>query len=437
MVSWLPALIDLSMMLIISPQSTLEYPNEKSILNRFSAIALTLAVYLAGVIILEDVMSVIKLVSVTACIIMLLILLTPLGAAIMSELEYEEFMHKHVAKTVHSECIGASKEVFHENVPQEDDNAQDIHPFIQASQTHSPLFTRGGHNINLHPPSINPLSSENSLSEGTISILTKNGKNYAKLSDYRTGEAYTLQKALLSGHFWLLVVTTACGMGSGLTAINNISQLGLSLGYSQWNITTFVSLLSIWNFLGRFGAGFVSEQFLHSKGIPRPAFIAIALAIMCLGHLIIASAQPGALYIGLVVVGICYGSQWSLMPATTSEIFGLQHFGTLFNTIAIASPIGSYLLSVRLAGYIYDQEARKEHGDHVTVQLRSPLSELISPQEQSCHGAHCFRLTFIIMAIVCLFGCGIATILTARTKGFYKEIFEKLHEQRKERERDA
>ena len=70
--------------------------------------------------------------------------------------------------------------------------------------------------------------------------------------------------------------------------------------------------------------------------------------------MVIASGLPGALYAGSILVGICYGSQWSLMPTITSEIFGVGNMGSIFNTITIASPVGSYIFSVRVVGYIYD-----------------------------------------------------------------------------------
>ncbi|KAK1281795.1 hypothetical protein QJS10_CPB22g00365 [Acorus calamus] len=131
----------------------------------------------------------------------------------------------------------------------------------------------------------------------------------------------------------------ACGMGSGLATVNNISQIGGSLGYTSIETSTLVSLWSIWNFLGRFGGGYMSDYFLRSRGLTRPLFMSIALAY----H----EPRPcSALYIGSILVGICYGSQWSLMPIITSEIFGIRHMGTIFNTISIASPVGSYILSV-------------------------------------------------------------------------------------------
>lgn len=68
------------------------------------------------------------------------------------------------------------------------------------------------------------------------------------------------------------------------------------------------------------------------------------------GHLLFAAAVPGGLYVGSAVAGLTYGAQWALMAASASELFGLAHFGTLYNVLAMGSPAATYLLSARLAG---------------------------------------------------------------------------------------
>ncbi|XP_065006595.1 uncharacterized protein LOC135585707 isoform X2 [Musa acuminata AAA Group] len=219
------------------------------------------------------------------------------------------------------------------------------------------------------------------------------------------GENFSITQAMSTCDFWLLFSAMACGMGSGLATVNNISQIGGSLGYTSLETSTLVSLWSIWNFLGRFGSGYISDYFLRRKGWARPLFISLTLAVMSVGHAVIATGLPGSLYVGSVLVGICYGSQWSLMPSITSELFGLQHFGTIFNTIAIASPFGSYILSVRVVGYIYDMESSTSSSDI-----------------HDCIGRHCFMLSFLIMASVSLFGTVVALILFGRTRRFYEQV---------------
>lgn len=65
------------------------------------------------------------------------------------------------------------------------------------------------------------------------------------------GDDYTILQALVSVDMLLLFTTTVFGVGGTLTAIDNMGQIGESLGYPQRSVATFVSLISIWNYLGR------------------------------------------------------------------------------------------------------------------------------------------------------------------------------------------
>lgn len=240
------------------------------------------------------------------------------------------------------------------------------------------------------------------MPSGETSQLISKRYESDKCEESQIGREMNLLQAACTIDFWLLFIAMLSGMGSGLATINNISQIGQSLSYTTTEISTLVSLWSIWNFLGRLGAGYISDLFLYAKGWTRPFFMACTLATMTAGHVIIASGFTGNLYVGSVLVGIGYGSQWSLMPTITSDIFGVTSMGTIFNTIAIASPVGSSILSVLVVGYIYDKEA--------------------SGEGNSCFGSHCFMLSFFVLACVTLSGFVVALILFCRTRVFYGQI---------------
>ncbi|GAU22191.1 hypothetical protein TSUD_252190 [Trifolium subterraneum] len=243
-------------------------------------------------------------------------------------------------------------------------------------------------------------ASESFLAEGSNLIAREDSSSNQRTM--QQGENLNLFEAAKTVNFWILFVSMACGMGSGLATVNNMSQIGESLGYSTVETGSLVALYSIWNFLGRFGAGYVSDYFLHTRGWARPLFMVITLMIMSLGHVVIAYGLPGALYVGSILVGICYGSQWSLMPTITSEIFGVEHMGSIFNTISIASPAGSYIFSVRVVGYMYDKEASEEGN--------------------ICLGTHCFMFPFLIMASATILGSLTALCLFLRTRRFYEQV---------------
>ncbi|KAH9296776.1 hypothetical protein KI387_028458 [Taxus chinensis] len=105
------------------------------------------------------------------------------------------------------------------------------------------------------------------------------------------GQDHTVVQALLSLDFWILFLATTCGLGSTITAIDNMGQIGKSLQYPKESISTFVSLFSIWNFLGRVGSGSISEILVQKYSIPRPLLLILVLAIACVVHLLIAKIK--------------------------------------------------------------------------------------------------------------------------------------------------
>lgn len=236
------------------------------------------------------------------------------------------------------------------------------------------------------------------------------------------GEDYTILQALFSVDMLILLISTACGIGSNLTAIDNLGQIGESLGYPMKNVNSFVSLVSIWNYFGRIFAGLISEKLLVKYKFPRPLMTTLFLFLSCVGHLLIAFPVPGSVYVASVIIGFSFGAQFPLLNAIISEIFGLKHYATLFNVGQLASPVGSYLLNVRLTGVLYDHEALKD--------LSRKNLHRSSSGELTCIGTHCYRQSFIILAAAACFGALASFILVLRTREFYKgDIYKKFREE--------
>lgn len=75
------------------------------------------------------------------------------------------------------------------------------------------------------------------------------------------GEDFTLMEAFIKADFWLIFFSLLLGSGSGLTVIDNLAQISQSLGHDNTHV--FVSMISIWNFLGRIGGGYFSENIVR------------------------------------------------------------------------------------------------------------------------------------------------------------------------------
>ncbi|GAA0161907.1 hypothetical protein LIER_18115 [Lithospermum erythrorhizon] len=254
--------------------------------------------------------------------------------------------------------------------------------------------------------------------EGAVRVKRRRGPH--------RGEDFTLTQALIKADFWLIFFSLLLGSGSGLTVIDNLGQISQSLGYENTHV--FVSMISIWNFLGRVGGGYFSEIVVRDYAYPRFVTMAIAQAIMAVGHFLFAMDWPGTMYVGTLMVGLGYGAHWAIVPATASELFGLKKFGALYNFLTLANPAGSLVFSGVIASSIYDREAAKQaQGIHLNSQtLGSIMSNALSAEEAlKCDGAICFFLTFLILSGLCIIAAMLSMILVYRTKVVYANLYGK------------
>ncbi|KAL9249295.1 NUCLEAR FUSION DEFECTIVE 4-like protein [Drosera capensis] len=259
-------------------------------------------------------------------------------------------------------------------------------------------------------PLLSPSSSASnltSLQEGEdssdVDLLLAIGEGAVKKKRRpKRGEDFNFRQAIVKADFWLLWLVYFVGVGTGVTVLNNLAQIGIAQGVDD--TTILLSLFSFTNFLGRLSGGAVSEHFVRSRTIPRTVWMTVTQVIMIGVFLLYASALDGTLYAATALLGICYGVQFAIMIPTASELFGLKHFGVIYNFMLLGNPVGAIFFSAWLAGDVYDEEASKQGGT-------------------SCVGAACFRFTFLVLAGMCGLGTLLGIILTLRIRPVYQMLY--------------
>ncbi|CAN7051240.1 unnamed protein product [Brassica rapa subsp. trilocularis] len=372
LIAWLPAVVSLVFVYSIREKKVVRQRNEINVFYNFLYISIFLALFLMAMNIAEKQVHFTRAAYIASATICCVLLFVPLTVAVKQEIEVWNM--KKLAEEEPSE-VKIEK-------PQKED--------------------------------IDHLKEDGEKKEMKSCLLTV-------FDPPPRGEDYTILQALLSLDMIILFLATFCGLGSSLTALDNLGQIGESLGYPNHAVSSFVSLVSIWNYFGRVFSGFVSEYLLAKHKLPRPLMMTLVLLLSCAGHLLIAFPVPGSVYIASILMGFSFGAQLPLLFAIISELFGLKYFSTLFNCGQLASPLGSYILNVRVTGMLYDREAMKQ----LTARglTRKDVKDL------TCLGSQCYKLPFVILAAVTLFGALVSLGLAIRTRKFYKgDIYKKFRE---------
>ncbi|MED6204871.1 hypothetical protein PIB30_012918 [Stylosanthes scabra] len=387
-----PAMVGVGLMFVVRPiggrKQVRPSPSDDKNFTFIYGVCLLLAAYLMGVMVVQDLVSVSNTMVTVFTIILFLILLVPVAIPVSlafgtnQKASEEEAILLPVAQSS-SKAVQDYEEGLLSEVEEEKPKEVDSLPAQERRKCIVQLQLR----------------LVQAAADGAVRVKRRRGPH--------RGEDFTLRQALVKADFWLLFISMIMGSGSGLTVIDNLGQMSQSLGYGNAHI--FVSLVSIWNFLGRVGGGYISELVVRNHAYPRAAALAVFQLIMTFGHLFIGMGWPGSMYFSTLLIGLGYGAHWAIVPATASELFGLRNFGALYNFITLSNPMGTLVFSSFIASRIYDHEAEKQA-------LTDPLE---------CNGSICLFLTSVIMAGLCILGALLCMILVFRTKIVYANLYGK------------
>ncbi|KAA8548241.1 hypothetical protein F0562_004498 [Nyssa sinensis] len=405
-----PAMVIIALMFIVRPVGGHRQIRQSDNLS-FSfiySVCLLLAAYLMGIMLLEDLVdlshTVITIFTVILFILLIIPIVIPVSLSFSPEPRdpAEEALLTEPQKQDPGKSVHDVNDVIFSEMEDEKPKEVDLLPASERQKRIAHLQAK----------------LAQAAADGAVRVKRRRGPH--------RGEDFTLMQALIKADFWLIFFSLLLGSGSGLTVIDNLGQMSQSLGYDNTHI--FVSMISIWNFLGRIGGGYFSENIVRDHAYPRPVAMAVAQVIMAIGHFVFAMGWPGEMYIGTLLIGLGYGAHWAIVPAAASELFGLKKFGALYNFLTLANPAGSLVFSGLITSSIYDSEAEKQAHLHQHHQqnLGSNFSRILDADEPlKCEGAICFFLTSMIMSGFCIIAVVLSMILVYRTKIVYAHLYGK------------
>ncbi|KAG6634927.1 protein NUCLEAR FUSION DEFECTIVE 4-like isoform X1 [Carya illinoinensis] len=400
-----PSIVVLALMLILRPvggHKQVRPSDGRSFLFTYS-LCLILAVYLLGVLLLEDLIDLKQTVIVLLAVLLIILILLPVLIPVLmvffskSRPPAEESLLSETQKQESGNSEQDGNEVILSEVEDEKSPEVDLLPASERQKRIAHL----------------QLKLFQAAAEGAVRIKRRKGP--------RRGEDFTLLQALKKADFLLIFFSLVLASGTGLTVIDNLGQICQSLGYTDSSI--YVSMISIWNFLGRVGGGYFSELVVRKFAYPRPVTMAVAQVVMAIGLFYYTMGWPGQIYVVTVLIGLGYGAHWAIVPASASELFGLKSFGALYNFLTLASTAGSLIFSGVIASGIYDYYAEQQAAVSLQISAAMLAVPLQDDDSLTCEGSICYSITFGILSGLCIVATALSMIVVYRTKSVYTQLY--------------
>lgn len=170
------------------------------------------------------------------------------------------------------------------------------------------------------------------------------------------GNDFTWGEITRTPQFYLLWIIYLLASTAGLMLIAHLPSIAVA--QANWTTAGFmlVVILSIFNAVGRLGAGALSDK----VGRTRAMIIVFMLQAINMFLFMFYTSIP-TLVLGSAVAGLAYGAVFSLFPTTTADFFGMKNlgvnYGLIFTGWGTAGVVGPML-----GGMVADQTGSYSNG---------------------------------------------------------------------------
>lgn len=165
-----------------------------------------------------------------------------------------------------------------------------------------------------------------------------------------TGKDFKFSQMLKTSVFWLMWIHYILATSPGIMIIVHLNPIAVEYGgFSPINAAFLLSILSIFNLIGRFFLGPLSDKIGRLKTFTLiGSMVLISMILLYIAHYL-----NILFYVVPIIAGISYGGYLALSPSFTADVFGTKYYGVnygaMFTAWGIAGIFGPYL-----AGFLHD-----------------------------------------------------------------------------------
>ncbi|EOS21911.1 hypothetical protein C806_04052 [Lachnospiraceae bacterium 3-1] len=158
------------------------------------------------------------------------------------------------------------------------------------------------------------------------------------------------KEMLKTPNFYTMIVMLFFGAVLGMMAISQASNIAQDMiGMTPAAAAIVVSVLALFNTFGRILAGMISDRIGCIQTL-RAVFV---IAIAAMGILYLSGdGSAGLFYIGICLVGVCFGAFMGVYPSFTAQQFGTKNssvnYGIMFIGFNMAGLLGPMIVSKAL-----------------------------------------------------------------------------------------
>ena len=159
--------------------------------------------------------------------------------------------------------------------------------------------------------------------------------------------------------FWMLWLMFAFSAAAGLMVIGNLATFaklsfitihGMDKTAAASLAALAVGALAIFNGAGRILAGWLSDRIGRQRTM---LFVFGLQAVLLWTVLFSSNISPWSLFASMALIGLCFGSNFSLFPSATADAFGTKNMGVNYGLMFTAYGFGG-ILGPQVMAYMLD-----------------------------------------------------------------------------------